>query len=243
MASLFHWLQHQSTDPSKEFTLLSPDGYRILRPQMQRLGKRIPGHSIVAVVGRLAQNISRQLAIYIHLKALSGAIGYDDQPVYSLLKSAVIRQGDHQGFSRLQIRVVFTRRIAACIKILPLVVQLVRKGLIEDAIPAQVVGFKNHPVFLYLKRYRAPSSLIRHIIHRQLLRILREAGFLMPGVDDLGNQSNGCYPDFNRDLSSYVSYALSMDEEMMEAAFGQYPLVMEKYRIMVETLTNLGYVF
>lgn len=74
-------------------------------------------------------------------------------------------------------------------------------------------------------------------------RILREAGFLMPGVDDLGNQSNGCYPDFNRDLSSYVSYALSMDEEMMEAAFGQYPLVMEKYRIMVETLTNLGYVF
>ena len=73
-------------------------------------------------------------------------------------------------------------------------------------------------------------------------RKLWEAGFLVRGEGSLG-QEDGRYPLFDADLSSYATYVLSLDEATMEAAFGQYPLVMQKYRLFRQTLIDLGYIF
>lgn len=74
------------------------------------------------------------------------------------------------------------------------------------------------------------------------MRQLYEAGFLARGHGSFG-EADGYYPDFDKDLSSYVTYVLNLDEETMERSFGQYPLVMQKYRLMREKLEELGFIF
>lgn len=72
---------------------------------------------------------------------------------------------------------------------------------------------------------------------------LYEAGFLVKGTNSVGGLANGYYPDFDSDLAGYVTYVLTLDEATMSVAYGQYPLVMEKYRLVRETLVNLGFIF
>ena len=74
-------------------------------------------------------------------------------------------------------------------------------------------------------------------------RYLREAGFLVSGKNGSGNPVNGYYPTFIEDLSSYATYVLNLDEATMESAYGQYPLVMQKYRLFRDTLIELGFIF
>lgn len=74
-------------------------------------------------------------------------------------------------------------------------------------------------------------------------RILREAGFLVKGKNSIGELASGCYPSYEDDLATYITYALLLDDELIEASYGQYPVVMEKFLIYKEILKNLGYVF
>ena len=72
---------------------------------------------------------------------------------------------------------------------------------------------------------------------------LAEVGFLVRGKDSNGYLANGYYPTFEADLDSYVSFIVNYSVEQMETRYGDYPLVIEKFRLYREALTSLGYIF
>lgn len=73
---------------------------------------------------------------------------------------------------------------------------------------------------------------------------LYTAGFITRGKDPMSmGVSNGFYPDRETDLTSFCRTVVANTEEQLEARYGQYPLVMQKFRIARETMQAIGYVF
>ena len=66
---------------------------------------------------------------------------------------------------------------------------------------------------------------------------------MVKGKNGWGTPANGINPTFDDDLVSYVNYAVNYDEAAMEARYGKYPLVMEKYHLFKAAMTKIGYVF
>lgn len=74
-------------------------------------------------------------------------------------------------------------------------------------------------------------------------RILAEHGFLTKGENSSGIPTNGYYPNYQLDLTTYVTYAVTYDDATMERYYGNYPLVMQKFRLFKEQLTKIGFIF
>lgn len=53
----------------------------------------------------------------------------------------------------------------------------------------------------------------------------------------------GYMPDFSADLAAFASLVINYDENQLQKYYGNYPLIIKKYYIVRQVLTNLGYVF
>lgn len=85
---------------------------------------------------------------------------------------------------------------------------------------------------LYSRSMSVPEGTTRE-------KYLFENGFISPST----TSANLYYPSQKDDLQAYSLVVISYTDERIEKTYGQYPLVMNKIRIMKEVLTKLGYVF
>ena len=72
--------------------------------------------------------------------------------------------------------------------------------------------------------------------------ILNEAGFITRGKDEIGNESNGLYPDQQQDIAAFARLVVATPMETLKSRYAAYPLVVTKCEIMLKTLKSLGYV-
>lgn len=50
-------------------------------------------------------------------------------------------------------------------------------------------------------------------------------------------------PGRTSDLDAFIVAILTTDQESFQTLYGEYPLIMQKYKVFKEILTNLGYIF
>lgn len=72
---------------------------------------------------------------------------------------------------------------------------------------------------------------------------LLQAGFLCKGLFWGIIEAYGIYPSKSQDLNSYTSLLLGTPEEEVIEKYGNYPLVMEKYNILKDLITKVGYIY
>ena len=70
-------------------------------------------------------------------------------------------------------------------------------------------------------------------------KYLFDNGFISPSTSN----ANLYFPSQKDDLQAYSLVVISYTDERIENTYGQYPLVMNKIKMMREVLTKLGYVF
>lgn len=70
-------------------------------------------------------------------------------------------------------------------------------------------------------------------------KYLFDNGFISPSTAN----ANLYFPSQKDDLQAYSLVVISYTDERIENTYGQYPLVMNKIKMMREVLTKLGYVF
>lgn len=74
--------------------------------------------------------------------------------------------------------------------------------------------------------------------NEEVLQVLRANGFI-----SVGSYSRFSFPRTNEDINAFVSTVINYNDEAIERMYGSYPLIMQKVRLMKETLTRLGYNF
>ena len=52
----------------------------------------------------------------------------------------------------------------------------------------------------------------------------------------------GAYPTVSEDVTAYVALALEATADAVETTYLSYPKIIEKYRLMIEVLNELGYI-
>jgi len=58
-----------------------------------------------------------------------------------------------------------------------------------------------------------------------------------------GSSGDNYYPKQNEDLNAFATIAVNYTDESISRQYGDYPLIMQKIRIMKNTLEELGYIF
>lgn len=66
---------------------------------------------------------------------------------------------------------------------------------------------------------------------------VRRLGFISTG------SISGSFPSANIDLQAYTTEATRYSQEELEAKYGEYPVIMNKFAALKSVLTELGYVF
>lgn len=85
---------------------------------------------------------------------------------------------------------------------------------------------------LYSRSMSVPEGTTRD-------KYLFDNGFISPSTSN----ANLYFPSQKDDLQAYSLVVISYTDERIENTYGQYPLVMNKIKMMREVLTKLGYVF
>ncbi len=85
---------------------------------------------------------------------------------------------------------------------------------------------------LYSRSMSVPEGTTRN-------EYLYQNGFISPA----SSSPNFYFPSQKDDLQAYSLIVISYTDERIENTYGQYPLVMNKIKMMREVLTKLGYVF
>ncbi len=85
---------------------------------------------------------------------------------------------------------------------------------------------------LYSRSMSVPEGTTRD-------KYLFDNGFISPSTSN----ANLYFPSQKDDLQAYSLVVISYTDERIENTYGQYPLVMNKIKVMREVLTKLGYVF
>ena len=85
---------------------------------------------------------------------------------------------------------------------------------------------------LYSRSMSVPEGTTRN-------EYLYKNGFISPA----SSSPNFYFPSQKDDLQAYSLIVISYTDERIENTYGQYPLVMNKIKVMREVLTKLGYVF
>ncbi|NLI35323.1 MAG: hypothetical protein GX416_02230 [Bacteroidales bacterium] len=73
--------------------------------------------------------------------------------------------------------------------------------------------------------------------------LLEQSGFIVPYYFANVFIVYGCFPSKSDDINSYVKLVVTKTDDEVNALYGNYPVVMNKYQIMKTILLNLGYVF
>lgn len=74
------------------------------------------------------------------------------------------------------------------------------------------------------------------------LKLLQRAGFITPYIT-WGFTIQGKYPTKSADMESFTSLVLNYSMEEIEAMYADYPLVVDKARILRSIIEQVGYIF
>lgn len=73
--------------------------------------------------------------------------------------------------------------------------------------------------------------------------LMEQSGFIVPYYFANVFVLKGYFPSGSDDISSYVKMIVTKTDDEVNALYGNYPIVMNKYNVMKTILLNLGYVF
>lgn len=74
------------------------------------------------------------------------------------------------------------------------------------------------------------------------MTLMNEAGFVTAHYWDI-YLIYGTYPSQAEDLSSFAKLVMTQSESEVNETYADYPIILEKYRVMKAIITNLGFVF
>lgn len=74
------------------------------------------------------------------------------------------------------------------------------------------------------------------------MEALKNAGFICKG-EFWGFETTGIYPSKERDCNAFIKLVFNYSPEEVEDMYGDYPLVMEKYNVINNLITELGYIY
>jgi hypothetical protein len=115
-------------------------------------------------------------------------------------------------------------------------------GLVSDKVAAQSASVLKSFTKYSSSLYETYSGLIPSS-EEENMTLMNQSGFITGHYYYEIYLSYGTYPSQSEDVSSFAKLVLTQSEDEVNDTYADYPLVLEKYRVMKAIITELGFVF